>query len=289
MLLSYFVSLPRLYAMMTHAPGENWTSFVFVSFITGALWFDLAWFREQFCIVICPYGRSNPRSSTAFARRRLRHETRRTAREARLRGAGACVDCLRCVHVCPTGIDIRQGLQMECIGCTACIDACDSVMTKIKRPTASSATTRGMVLREAHSLAASADAALHRPGAPRRAALTAATSTLKSAAVGLTRVTGIPYLVEDGVVRNQFLVRLLNKRNAPVTFQIQVAGGPPSLHWTGAEGGVRVAPLGEEIRTLVLTLPRSDLQEELPLRFRISFSGGTIIEKPATFLGPLRP
>jgi hypothetical protein len=121
------------------------------------------------------------------------------------------------------------------------------------------------------------------------AALTAATSTLKSASVGLTRVTGIPYVVEAGVVRNQFLVRMLNKRNAPVTFQVEIAGGPQSLHWSGAEGGVAVAPLGEEIRTLVLRMPRTDLNAELPLRFRIISSDGTIIEKPATFLGPVTP
>jgi len=121
------------------------------------------------------------------------------------------------------------------------------------------------------------------------AALTAATSTLKSAAVGLTRVTGIPYIVEGGVVRNQFLIRLQNKRNAPVAFRIEIVGGPPSLHSTGMEGVVTVAPLGEEVRTLVLTLPRSDLKAELPLRFRIISDGGTIIEKPATFLGPVTP
>jgi len=121
------------------------------------------------------------------------------------------------------------------------------------------------------------------------AALTYATSTLKSAAVGLTRVTGIPYIVEGGVVRNQFLVRVLNKRNAPATFQIAILDGPPSLHWSGAEGGITVAPLGEESRTLVLTMPRSDLKAELPLRFRIVGDNGTTIEKPATFLGPVTP
>ena len=94
-------------------------------------------------------------------------------------------------------------------------------------------------------------------------------------------------MIERGVVRNQFLVRLLNKRNSPITFQIEIAGGPPNLHWSGAEGGVVVAPLGEEIRTLVLTLPRADLKGEPPIRFRIISSDGTAIEKPATFLGPV--
>ncbi|MEP6668772.1 MAG: cytochrome c oxidase accessory protein CcoG [Chthoniobacter sp.] len=290
-LLSYFVSLPRLYTMMTQAPGENWGAFVFVFLIAGALWFDLAWFREQFCIVLCPYGRLQSAliDSDSLV---VGYDTQRGEPRGRkgTEGAGDCVDCLRCVQVCPTGIDIRQGLQMECIGCTACIDACDSVMTKIKRPT-------GLIRYDSRHGFAGKPTRWLRPrillytalalfGA---AALTAATSTLKSAAVGLTRVTGIPYVVENGVVRNQFLVRLQNKRNAPVTFQIAIAGGPPSLRWSGAEGGVPVGSLGEEMRTLVLTLPRADLQGEPPIRFRITSSDGTVIEKPATFLGPIIP
>jgi hypothetical protein len=107
--------------------------------------------------------------------------------------------------------------------------------------------------------------------------------------VSLTRVTGIPYVVEGGVVRNQFLVRVLNKRNAPITFQLEIADGPQTLHWSGFEGGITVAPLGEEIRTVVLTLPRADLKKEIPLRFRVLSSDGTIIEKTATFLGPIIP
>lgn len=132
-LLSYFVSLPRLYAMMRHSPGENFASFAFVFLIAGALWFDLAWFREQFCIVLCPYGRLQSAliDSDSLG---VGYDTKRGEPRGR-KGTttGDCVDCLRCVQVCPTGIDIRQGHQLECIGCTACIDACDSVMAKLDR------------------------------------------------------------------------------------------------------------------------------------------------------------
>ena len=290
-LLSYFVSLPRLYAMMRHAPGENFGSFAFVFIIAGALWFDLAWFREQFCIVLCPYGRLQSAliDSDSLG---VGYDTKRGEPRGRkgTEGAGDCVDCLRCVQVCPTGIDIRQGLQMECIGCTACIDACDSVMAKVQRPP-------GLIRYDSRHGFEGKRTRWVRPrtllytvlallGAT---ALTIETSSLKSATVSLTRVTGIPYIVEGGVVRNQFLVRILNKRNAPITFQLEIADGPLGLHANGMEGGITVTPLGEEIRTVVLTLPRSDLKTEIPLRFRVLSGDGTIIEKSATFLGPIIP
>ena len=290
-LLSYFVSLPELYKMMTHAPGEHWGAFAFVFLIAGALWFDLAWFREQSCIVLCPYGRLQSAliDSDSMV---VGYDTKRGEPRGHKGtvGAGACVDCLRCVQVCPTGIDIRQGLQMECIGCAACIDACDTVMDKLERP-------RGLIRYDSrHGF----DGKRTRWLRPRillytilailgATALTIATSTLKSASMGLTRVTGVPYIVEGGVVRNQFFVRVLNKRNTPVTFQLEIADGPQSLHYSGAEGGIAVSPLGEEIRTIVLTIPRADLKAEIPLRFRLISDKGTIIEKQGTFLGPVIP
>ncbi|MDB6155368.1 MAG: cytochrome oxidase [Chthoniobacteraceae bacterium] len=290
-LLSYFISLPALYSMMRQSPGSNWGAFVFVFLCAGALWFDLAWFREQFCIILCPYGRLQSAlidaDSLVVGYDAQRGEPRAKKGTA---GAGDCVDCHRCVQVCPTGIDIRQGLQMECIGCTACIDACDTVMAKISRPA-------GLIRYDSQRGFAGKPTRWLRPrillytglmllGA---CALTAATSTLKSATVSLTRITGIPYVVENGVVRNQFLLRLLNKRNAPVTFYLEITGAPGNLHWTGTEGGIRVGPLGEEIRPVVVTLPRANMTADLPLSFRIISDNGTTLEKTVTFLGPVIP
>lgn len=290
-MLSYFISLPRLYGMMSHAPAENWGSFLFVFLLAGVLWFDLAWFREQFCIVLCPYGRlqsaliDNDSLIVGYDSQRGEPRGRKGASKG-----GDCVDCQRCVQVCPTGIDIRQGLQMECIGCAACIDACDAVMTKLERPIGlirydSNRGFKGQATRwlRPRILLYTALALL---GA---GALTVATSTLQPAMVSLTRVTGIPYVVESGMVRNQFILRILNKRNAPVLFALEIAGAPRSLHCTGAEGGILVGALGEETRTIVLTVPQADLHAELPLRFRVIPAGGGAIERQGVFLSPLLP
>lgn len=109
-------------------------------FITGLLLFDFAYFREQVCLVVCPYGRFQSvlldRDSLSVGYDVARGEPRaKPAAKAKDSSLGDCVDCQACVHVCPTGIDIRKGVQMECVQCMACIDACDAIMTKLNRPT----------------------------------------------------------------------------------------------------------------------------------------------------------
>jgi cytochrome c oxidase accessory protein FixG len=161
--LSYFVGSVTLTQMVVSDPRENWTSFLFILFATGIILVDFGWFREQFCVIACPYGRFQSvlmdRNSLAVIYDGFRGEPRRGGAVAAIgatqanyesswvieadspraqreikREKGDCVDCGRCVQVCPTGIDIRNGVQMECIACTACIDACDEVMTKVKKP-----------------------------------------------------------------------------------------------------------------------------------------------------------
>jgi cytochrome c oxidase accessory protein FixG len=142
--LAYFVGAKPLIGMIRSSPTENWASFLFILFSTGIILFDFAWFREQFCIIACPYGRFQSvlmdENSQVVAYDTARGEPRRSPQNkalAKNHGAalGDCVNCYRCVQVCPTGIDIRRGTQMECIACTACIDACDEVMTKVNKPT----------------------------------------------------------------------------------------------------------------------------------------------------------
>ncbi len=223
--LAYFVSIPDLWAMMETAPAAHWGLFVFMAAFTGALYFNFAWFREQLCIVICPYGRIQSAltddNSLVIGYDATRGEPRghrRTedggpraadnlpaaitvslgaAPSAVLRppsaAVGDCVACNRCVHVCPTGIDIRQGLQMECIGCTACIDACDDVMTRLHRP-------RGLIRYDSQNAFAGRTTRWLRPRTILYGVLlligasvaTWALSTVHPASFGVTRMIGAP-------------------------------------------------------------------------------------------------
>lgn len=134
--LAYLVGAKPLMAMMGGSPQANFGYFSLVMGMTALLLFDFGWFREQFCVIMCPYGRFQSllldRNSLAITYHSSRGEPRRGL--APKEKQGDCVDCGRCVSVCPVGIDIRNGLQMECIACTACIDACDDIMEKVKKP-----------------------------------------------------------------------------------------------------------------------------------------------------------
>ncbi|MBO9665489.1 MAG: cytochrome c oxidase accessory protein CcoG [Bdellovibrio sp.] len=134
--MAYFIGAKNIVAMMQLPPSENFTYFLLVMAFTAAILFDFAWFREQFCVIMCPYGRIQSLLLDSKSKAVLYDVKRGEPRKgtAPAEKVGDCVACNRCVQVCPTGIDIRNGLQMECIGCTACIDACDEIMAKVKKP-----------------------------------------------------------------------------------------------------------------------------------------------------------
>lgn len=136
--VAFFVGSRQLLNMIGYNPQENWSYFLLITAMTSIVLFDFAWFREQFCLIVCPYGRIQ---SVLLGRRTLniaydaqRGEPRKGLTTPVDGKSGDCVSCRRCVEVCPTGIDIRHGLQLECIACTACIDACDEIMEKVKKP-----------------------------------------------------------------------------------------------------------------------------------------------------------
>lgn len=132
---AYFVGGSSLALMITEGPSQYFGVFVFVSIMTAILLFDFGWFREQFCIIMCPYGKFQSVLLDNQSLTVMYDEKRGEPRKGRgVDNPGDCVSCNRCVQVCPTGIDIRNGVQLECIACTACIDACDEIMTKVNKP-----------------------------------------------------------------------------------------------------------------------------------------------------------
>ncbi|OIQ20179.1 MAG: cytochrome c oxidase accessory protein CcoG [Flavobacterium sp. MedPE-SWcel] len=142
--LAYLVGSDKLIAMVEDGPMQHWGNLIALLIFTGVFYFIFAWFREQVCIIACPYGRlqgvllddksvivayDHVRGEAEAGRGRMVKNEDRAAS-----GKGDCIDCKLCVHVCPTGIDIRNGTQLECTNCTACIDECNTVMDKVGLP-----------------------------------------------------------------------------------------------------------------------------------------------------------
>ncbi len=139
--LAYLISMDQLLSYIDTS-CENIPTLISLMIFTSVFFFVYWWFREQVCIVVCPYGRLQSvlldQNSILVAYDYKRGEPRgkvaKKNAEEKIEVKGDCIDCSACVRVCPTGIDIRNGTQLECVNCTACIDACNAIMTSIDKP-----------------------------------------------------------------------------------------------------------------------------------------------------------
>ncbi len=142
--LAYLIGSDKLIRYVIDGPLAHMGTMIPLLIFTGVFYFVFAWFREQVCIIACPYGRlqgvlldnksivvayDHKRGEGDNGRKKFRKNEDRDAL-----GHGDCIDCFQCVNVCPTGIDIRNGTQLECVNCTACIDECDHIMDRIQKP-----------------------------------------------------------------------------------------------------------------------------------------------------------
>ncbi len=142
--LAYLIGSDELLKMVYDGPENHLSTLISLSIFTGVFYFIFTWFREQVCIIACPYGRlqgvllDNKSINVAYDFVRGEKESGRAKfnkqEDRESTGKGDCIDCKQCVHVCPTGIDIRNGTQLECINCTACIDECDTIMEGVGLP-----------------------------------------------------------------------------------------------------------------------------------------------------------
>jgi len=225
--VSYFVSLPRLFSMMRHAPTEHPEAFAWMIAITGIFYGNFAWFREQFCVVMCPYGRMQSMLLDDSSLIVGYDEKRGEPRGKKGSTTGDCVDCKRCVVVCPTGIDIRNGLQLDCVACTACIDACDEIMVKLDRP-------KGLIRYDSQEGLRGHKTRWVRPRTIAYAIFFVAggvvaffaARTREPFEANVLRLPGAPYTHQEGAIRNSFEVHLVNKESHAEHYTLSVDVDP---------------------------------------------------------------
>lgn len=264
--LSYFVGSRQLLDWVTSSPLEHPVGFGIVVFVTGLMLFDFGFFREQLCIVACPYGRMQSvlldKNSLIVGYDENRGEPRgfRKGKAKKPQGDlslkvvgeggaatleeptfGDCVDCNNCVKVCPTGIDIRDGLQLECIHCAQCIDACNEVMDKLGRQP-------GLIRYSSQDGLQTGQWKRLRPRTiiyPLLLGIIASVlvtllMTRAPAEVAVVRGPGLPfYTLPDGLIANQARVRITNRTPEPRTYTIS---GEPGVELRGETVGLVIEP-----------------------------------------------
>jgi cytochrome c oxidase accessory protein FixG len=284
--ISYFVESPA--ALWTG--GGSATAYAATAAVGVAVFFDMAWFREQFCNYLCPYARLQAAIADEYTLTVGYHANVAEPRLVKGKDAKAqmaanpdiCVDCGTCVQVCPQGIDIRDGYQLECITCGHCIDACTEVMDKRERPTLISYTTEA-------ALTGKPKHKRLRPyiyGALMTLVLGIAGFLLAERAPIDARVTRAPgqlyVLLEDGSIQNRYNAHLLNNDREARHFVLSVEN---------AEGLDVVLPIAEldiepgderTVPILVLASPEISVERAKPIEFVIR-SGDFELRRPGIF------
>ncbi len=264
--LAYLISMDQLLGYITHPAGHVGTLVALLIFTT-VFFFVYWWFREQACIVVCPYGRLQgvmlDQNSIVVAYDRKRGEPRTKAgnrKQATVQedncdcddcdgkgsckdmaakfapaAAGDCIDCFACVRVCPTGIDIRNGTQLECVNCTACIDACDAIMEGINKP-------KGLIrYASENSIAKGEKLKVTSRIKAYVAVLTLLLSLLVFLLVSRTdldarlmRTAGMTYTtLPDGRISNLYNLKLVNKTHKDIPFILQLENMKGEIEYVG--------------------------------------------------------
>ncbi len=293
--LAYFVGWDRLLSWMTSPPTQHPLAFGVMIGTTLLMFGDFGWFREQTCILACPYGRFQSvlldQQSLIVGYDEARGEPRQPWRKKEERTGGDCIDCGRCVTTCPTGIDIREGgLQMECVACTQCIDACDAIMDKIGKP-------RGLVRYTSQAELESGKRKFLRPRlVVYSAMLLVMFSALGFSLVGkstadvtILRGLGAPFSVlPSGEVSNQIRIKIANRSDEDRSYAFELVD---------AEGLTLVAPenplivaAGDSQMTgaFITTQPSSFVDGVIEITLRVTDGVDYDELRPYRILGPSR-
>jgi len=290
--LAYIIGIKELEKIITEPVTEHVAGFASIIVFSGVFYGVYAFFREQACTVVCPYGRLQSvlldKNSMIVAYDYKRGEPRGNFKKQAELNLGDCIDCHQCVKVCPTGIDIRNGVQMECVGCTACIDACNHIMDSIDKP-------RGLIRYASENSIAK--------GEPLRyttrmklytglcflllSVLSVILLTRKDVDATVIRTAGMLYQ-ERGTdsISNLYNIRMVNKTTQDLNIEIRLVDGQGRIQMAG-NPIIKMAKEAQAAGTFFVVLPKEYVkQRKTIIRLAIFENGKEIATTKTNFLGP---
>jgi len=292
--LAYIIGARALRQIVTAPPHEHIAGLIAITLFSLVFYAVFARFREQACTFACPYGRllstfTDARTITVTYDWK-RGEPRGRLAQGTAPAQGDCVDCAQCVTVCPTGIDIRNGIQLECVACTACMDACDSVMTRLRRPT-------GLIRYTSSQAVAAGSSSWLTTRVKAYAAVWALLAVTVITLLAVRRDLDVIILRQPGTlyaqtdaehVANFYNVQVINRSARPHALEYRV------LDLAGAT----ITPLGAIDRVdaygliesrLLLRVPQGSLHgPATAVRLEVRSDGQTVRTIDSSFLGPGR-
>jgi len=291
--LSYIIGIEQLYSIITQPVTAHLGGFISILIFSGIFYGVFAFFREQVCTVVCPYGRLQSvlmdKNSLVVAYDYQRGEPRAKYRKEQAPDTGDCIDCFQCVDVCPTGIDIRNGTQMECVGCTACIDACNHIMEKINRPL--------NLIRYASENGIKEKKPLKFTGRMKfysvilvvlTSLLGVLLATRKDIDSTVMRTPGMLFQKRgEDSISNLYNIKIVNKSNADVPVDVRLRNGEGKVEIIGGND-IIVPNEGQGAGSFFIVLPREAItKRKLELELEL-YNGDKKIEDVKTnFLGPV--
>ncbi|MEM9414395.1 MAG: cytochrome c oxidase accessory protein CcoG [Planctomycetota bacterium] len=312
--MAYFVGVDQLFAWSRGNPFNHPVAFLVIIAIVAMMMFDFCFFREQLCIVACPYGRlqsvmidnrsmiisydptrGEPRGKLGRKKRdaladKNKPEAERTVSLDIMQAYGGdCIDCNECVTTCPTGIDIREGLQLECIGCAQCIDACNPIMDRIGRP-------QGLIRYTSQEAIAGKHTRILRPRVLIYPAIILAVSSLflfllvtkAPADVTVVRQTGKPFMMApSGQVQNTMRLKIVNRDNRTHTYSVSVRE-PDGVDVRMVEGDTVTLQAGQSYTEPihVLAAPSMFRDGRLPVVLTVTDGEGFSTDEDFELKGP---
>ncbi|MEI8075679.1 MAG: cytochrome c oxidase accessory protein CcoG [Bacteroidota bacterium] len=291
--LAYIIGVYELEKIITEPVTAHIAGLTAIMIFSAVFFAVYSFFREQACIVVCPYGRLQSvlldKNSMIVAYDYKRGEPRGPIKKGEDQPKGDCIDCHACVKVCPTGIDIRNGLQMECVGCTACIDACNNIMDHINKP-------KGLIRYASENSIANGEP-LHFTTRMKLytvllgvvlSVLSILLMTRKDVDPTVMRTPGQLFQeVGTDSISNLYNVKVVNKTMKMIPLTIKLEGGNGRIENIGKDY-VEVEQEGQGSGTFFVVLPKSALHQR-KTSITLSFWQGStkISESKTNFLGPI--